>query len=211
MARTKTRNRVKELRHVKAKELIDNPKNWRTHPTVQRTALKEMLGRIGHVNAVIARETPEGLELIDGHLRKDVSKNETIPVLIVDLNEDEALEALATLDPIAGLAVADNEAIDTIIEELAALGSTSLNAVLEDMHGSLEPLTDPQEEWQDMPEFENEGDEPFRSIHVHFETEQDVEEFTKALGITLTKRTKWVYYPKCKVEKMTHLRYMGDE
>ncbi len=30
------RDRIKELRRVKASELLPNPKNWRRHPKVQR-------------------------------------------------------------------------------------------------------------------------------------------------------------------------------
>ena len=134
MAKPKYRSRVKELRHVKASALLDNPRNWRKHPAVQRDALKGMLERIGLVNAVIARETDEGLVLIDGHLRKDIASTTEIPVLIVDLNEDEALEALVTLDPLAGLATPDDDMIDSLIQDLAAQGDKELNALLQDVH-----------------------------------------------------------------------------
>ena len=34
------RNRIKELRYVRAGDLIPNPKNWRRHPKAQRDALR---------------------------------------------------------------------------------------------------------------------------------------------------------------------------
>ncbi len=37
----KIRDRIKELRRVKASELLPNPKNWRTHPTEQADAMWE--------------------------------------------------------------------------------------------------------------------------------------------------------------------------
>ncbi len=43
----KIRDRIKELRRVPAKELIPNPKNWRTHPDRQRNVLKGILAEVG--------------------------------------------------------------------------------------------------------------------------------------------------------------------
>ncbi|KKK79102.1 hypothetical protein LCGC14_2836880, partial [marine sediment metagenome] len=63
------RDRVRELRRVPASELLANPRNWRRHPGAQVAALRGVLAEIGFADAMIARETPEGLELIDGHLR----------------------------------------------------------------------------------------------------------------------------------------------
>ena len=62
------RDRIVDFRRVPASSLIPNPSNWRTHPEEQRAALAGVLESVGIVDAVIARETPNGLELIDGHL-----------------------------------------------------------------------------------------------------------------------------------------------
>ncbi len=59
------RDRVVELRRVRAGDLIPNPRNWRRRPEAQGRALRAMLEDVGY--ALLARETPEGLELIDGH------------------------------------------------------------------------------------------------------------------------------------------------
>ena len=42
------RDRIKELRRVKASDLLPNPKNWRTHPVAQQDALKGLLAEIGY-------------------------------------------------------------------------------------------------------------------------------------------------------------------
>ena len=39
----KIRDRIKELRRVKASQLRPNPKNWRTHPQAQRDVLCGLL------------------------------------------------------------------------------------------------------------------------------------------------------------------------
>jgi len=41
------RNRIKELRYVKASALHNNEKNWRRHPDFQRSALDALSGCTG--------------------------------------------------------------------------------------------------------------------------------------------------------------------
>jgi len=111
------RQRIKELRWVDATALTPDPRNWRRHPTIQRETLQAMLDEVGIADAVIARETADGaLMLIDGHLRQDMLKGQQVPVLVVDLDEAEAGQVLATLDPIAQMAKADTEALRALID-----------------------------------------------------------------------------------------------
>ncbi len=109
-------DRVVELRRVPAGELLANPKNWRKHPEARARALRSMLDDVGYADALLARETPEGLILIDGHLRKDTTPDQDVPVLVLDVDEAEADKLLATLDPLAGMAVADGEALARLLE-----------------------------------------------------------------------------------------------
>lgn len=113
------RDRIKELRRVPAKDLISNPKNWRRHGTAQKKAMRTMLENIGFANALLARETDRGeLMLIDGHLRAGVSPDEVVPVLVLDVNEQEADQLLATLDPIAGMAEVDTLKLSSLVEDI---------------------------------------------------------------------------------------------
>ena len=41
------RDRIKELRRVRAGNLVPNPRNWRTHPRAQQDALRGVLAEIG--------------------------------------------------------------------------------------------------------------------------------------------------------------------
>ena len=117
------------LRRVAAGDLRPHPGNWRRHPESQRAALASMLESVGLVDAVIARETPTGLELVDGHLRADMLAGDTVPVLVVDLDDDEAAAVLATLDPLAAMAVADDDALAALIAGAADHAVASLAAI----------------------------------------------------------------------------------
>src|SRR5262245_15110527 len=55
------RDRVNELRRVKAADLRRNPNDWRLHPDRQKGVLQAMLEEVGFVGALVARETDAGL------------------------------------------------------------------------------------------------------------------------------------------------------
>lgn len=113
------RDRVKELRRVRASQLRPHPKNWRTHPQAQQDALRGVLAEIGYADALLARQLPDGsLELIDGHLRAETTPDMEVPVLVVDLDESEAAKLLALLDPLAGLAGADADILADLLSDV---------------------------------------------------------------------------------------------
>jgi len=97
----KIRDRVKELRRMRAGDLAPNPKNWRTHPKAQKDALRGILAEVGIADALLARELPDGrLMLIDGHLRADTTPDQIVPVLVLDVDEAEADKLLLTKSPL---------------------------------------------------------------------------------------------------------------
>lgn len=116
------RDRIKELRRVKASSLLPHPLNWRTHPARQKALLSQLLSEIGYADALLARETTEGLQLLDGHLRADTTPNAVVPVLVVDLTEEEAERLLLTLDPLAALAETDQDKLGQLLGQVDATG-----------------------------------------------------------------------------------------
>jgi len=142
----RVRDRIVELRRVRAGDIRPHPKNWRTHPKAQQEALRGILAEIGYADALLARETSEGLQLIDGHLRAETTPDQEVPVLVLDLTEEEADKLLASLDPLAAMAGKNDE----ILRELLAGVDTecdSLRALWEELAppDPNEGLCDPDE------------------------------------------------------------------
>jgi DNA modification methylase len=89
-------------------KLIAHERNWRTHTQAQRSALSGVLSEVGLVQSVVVNTTTG--RLLDGHLRVELARAQgqpTIPVVYVELGEDEERLVLASLDPIAAMAGAD--------------------------------------------------------------------------------------------------------
>ena len=137
------KDRIKELRRVKASELLPNPKNWRTHPVGQQDALRGVLAEVGYADALIARETPDGLMLVDGHLRAETTPDSDVPVLILDINEEEADLILATLDPLAAMAGRDEERLTELLTTVSSDNDT-VNALLQSLANGYESLIIPE-------------------------------------------------------------------
>lgn len=62
-------------------------------------------------------------------------------------------------------------------------------------------------EWVDMPEFVQDKKEPFAKIIVRFETQEDLEEFSRLIGQKLTPKTKSIWHPELVRGKTSHLRW----
>lgn len=106
------RDRIVELRRVPARELVPNPRNWRRHPPRQKAAMGGMLDEVGYADALLVRVLPDGrLMIIDGHLRAEITPDQIVPVLVLDVDEADAAKILATLDPLAGMAEMDKDAL----------------------------------------------------------------------------------------------------
>ena len=144
------KDRIKDFRRVPASELLPNPKNWRLHPQAQESALRGVLDEIGVADAVIVRETEDGLELIDGHLRRDVLGDQPVPVLVLDVTEEEAEKLLLTLDPLAMMAHADTDQLLGLLRDnpfesqaVADMLEALVNGERDVMPDLTEPVDDP--------------------------------------------------------------------
>ena len=113
------RSRIVGHGDVDPATLIANPRNWRTHPPEQRAALVAELDRVGFVQSVVVNRTT-GL-LVDGHLRVEVAVERrvpTIPVVYVELTEEEEARVLVALDPLGSMAGVNDALLQDLLDGL---------------------------------------------------------------------------------------------
>jgi hypothetical protein len=113
---------------------VAHPGNWRDHPKAQADALLGVLKEVGIAGALLAyRSERQGgaLVVIDGHLRKDAAPTKW-PVLVLDVNDEEADYLLATHDPLAAMATADAGALDALLSSVNS-GEAAVQAMLADL------------------------------------------------------------------------------
>lgn len=114
------RNRVVEMRLVRAGDLIGNDGNWRVHPLYQQRALDGRLEQTGITDALKAYHSARSggaLTLIDGHLRQSRDPETVWPVLVLDLTDEEADEELAFHDTIGAWAETNPLALQALLDK----------------------------------------------------------------------------------------------
>lgn len=117
---TTIRDRIVGFKRVKAARLVVNPNNWRVHNEGQKSVLRDILKEVGIANALVCRQLPNNkLEVIDGHLRQDADPSITWPVLILDVDENEAKKLLLSFDPLAAMATTDIAKLEVLRSEVA--------------------------------------------------------------------------------------------
>ncbi len=67
-----------------------------------------------------------------------------------------------------------------------------------------------EDEWDDMPEFNQENKTSFRSIIVHFKNEEMVQAFTELVEQNITDSTKFIWYPENEIESYADKRYIDE-
>ena len=132
------RNRITGHGEEAPDQLLANPRNWRVHPKAQQDALSAVLDQVGWVQDVIVNQRTG--HVVDGHARiaLAISKQEpSIPVVYVDLDEEEERLILASLDPLSAMATTDQEMLDDLLGGLSAEGA--LAEMLDELSGVAAP------------------------------------------------------------------------
>lgn len=198
MTETTPRIRVKELRFVRAGDILPNPSNWREHPIEQIEGYKAIVDSIGITDALLTFELEDGrLMFYDGHMRQKVHPDVVYPTIVTDLTKSEAEQALLTHDPLAAMAQANADKLRALMERNNS-DRPEIQRMMAELavRAKLIPPNNADNEWMGMPEFENNTVKIFHSLIIHFETETDMNDFAKLINQTINKVTRFIYYPK---------------
>tara|TARA_Y100000034_G_C6708935_1_gene313042 strand:+ start:344 stop:583 length:240 start_codon:yes stop_codon:yes gene_type:complete len=69
---------------------------------------------------------------------------------------------------------------------------------------------DDELDWNGMPEFVQEKQEPYSKIIIRFKTEEDLQEFADLVGQKLTNKTKSMWHPQLVRGKNSLKRYIDE-
>lgn len=197
--------------------LIPYVNNARTHSDEQVAQIAASIKEFGWTNPVLV-DGDNGI--IAGHGRVLAARKlEATEIPVIELHglSDVQKRAYVLADnQIAINADWDGELLLNELEKLKLddfdISLTGLRFMDSDIDDLLNtPLIDPDEEWQDMPEFNQSDDGSFQKIVVHFKTEDDVQDFAKLIDQTLTPTTRFCWFPQAEIWSTKDKRYIVDE
>lgn len=178
--------------------LIPYARNARTHSDAQVAQIAASIREWGWTNPVLIDETGG---IIAGHGRVMAARKlkiEEVPCIVATGWSEAQKRAYVLADNQLALNGGwDAELLRVEIGELSAEGfDVDLMGFspgeLELMLGDFEPVSDP------LSEMDGTGNEPLaeRTIHVHFKSRFDADDFADKLGIKITDATKSIWHPQ---------------
>jgi len=196
---------------------------WEANPRMSTKAQAQRLIKsereLGQIQTLaVSPFDGDFVDLYDGHQRcaawmtvKQPSYEVTALQSNRPLSEDERRKVSVLLhtatgswswDALSSWSVADLREWGMDSDTLKGWNNDALN--LREMMGSEEPI-DYQKEWQGMPEFEQEDLSAWKSITIHFDSMDNLQNFAELVGQTLTEKTKSIWYPKKEREDLLSL------
>ncbi len=68
-----------------------------------------------------------------------------------------------------------------------------------------------EEHYRGMPPFRQENLMPWKSIYVHFENREDMENFSKLVGQKIGLNTRFIWHPAADIDKVAHMAWVDKE
>lgn len=186
----------------KLSELHVDPHNVRRHSKANLQAIATSLTQFGQRRVAVIRESGliiAGNGMFEAALEAGV--NELYCHVVPDEWTDEEARAFAIADNRTAELADWDEA--QLIESLSALSSEELlNAsgytmqdfddLVRKFTGEVRGKSDPEDEWVDMPDYENKNAQSVYKTIVHFMTQEDADDFFLMLD---RPRAKFIYWP----------------
>jgi hypothetical protein len=202
-------------------ELKEDPRNSRSHSAGQVLQIRRSIDEFGFTNPVLLKGDGKTVGAGNGRLRAALlgPALKAIPTVTLAGLTDDQWRAYAIADNQIALNAGWN--IETLQAELTHLAAVGLDLSL----AGLDPLqlselripgfgppredgeTDPNAEWQGMPEFDQKDKTAFRSVVLHFADQAAVDAFFKLIGQTVTPKTRFAWYPEIVRETYADKRY----
>lgn len=193
-----------KLEMLKTSVLIPYIRNSRTHSDFQVTQIAGSINEFGFTNPVLVDEKNM---IIAGHGRVKAAQLLNILeipcIRLKNLTDTQKRAYVLADNKLALNAGWDNELLKIEIQDLqfekydlhiTGFNDAEIANALADGLNTEE--NNPEEEWQDMPEFKQEDETSWRRIIVHFENQDDLDKFEMLVQQNITDKTKSIWYPR---------------
>jgi hypothetical protein len=201
------RRKVKAKPLTRIKDLHPDPANRRSHGTRNLGLVVDALRAVGAARSIVIDE--DNVVLAGNGVTEAATAAGITKLQVVDVSGD-TLVAVRRRGLTPGqkreLAIYDNRSA-----ELAEWNLTQLAADLQNgedlsayfLDGELaalrllgEAVADPQAEWRGMPEFSQDEQSAFHTIHVHFKDAAALQAFGDLIGRAVSKTVRYLWMPE---------------
>lgn len=213
-----------KLIKVKFGDIKPYKNNPKEHDREQIELVKKSIERNDYIQPIVLWKNNE---IIIGHCRyyamKEMEISGSTKIEAVDrsnLTRKQA-DTLRILDNKSNESKWDREALRSEIErifegieideiEISEIGF-NINEIADaiNFQSDISEDIDHKKEWNGMPEFENNA-KAYKSLPVHFETENDMKKFAELINIEINESTKYIWFPYKEREKSKNKAYVNE-
>ncbi len=201
----------------KLNDLTYYDKNSRVHTDEQLDQIIASINEFGFTNPILIDENNM---IIAGHGRataaQKMSLDEVPCILVEDLTDDQKKAYIIADNKLALNASWDLELLKMEVSELIEIDfDTGLFGFSENELKSLmlereQGTNDPNKEWSGMPQFNQNDEQAFRSIVLHFKDSDGINNFAKLINQTITDKTRYIWFPFIEIGRAANKEY-GDD
>jgi len=196
-------------------------KNPRGIKTKDYERLKKQILKLGVYKPLIAFKEKDKYVVLGGNMRiralKDMGLKEVEISVVNPTSEAQKIEFALSDNDRAGFYEEDKLA-ELVIPEIAHLELTDYKIDLGEPWVDLKrvierfgpDLGEPRDEWQGMPEFEQEDKLGFRNLIVHFKDAKAVVDFFKLIKQTATEKTKYIWFPEAERDDRKSRKFVNE-
>ena len=193
-----------KIEQISIKEIKEHERNPRIHSKEQINQICRSIKEFGFNVPILIDENNI---ILAGHGRFFSAKKlelEKVPTIKIPHLSPEQKKAYIIADnKIALNSKWNSELLFSELEELKLkeydidiTGFNQIELLTLDEENTDNIVNDIDEEWVNMPEYEQEDEKPYRTLYVHFRKEEDVRDFFQILHQSFTNKTKSIWHPK---------------
>lgn len=200
-------------RVAKTADLVPYANNSRAHSEWSINKLMESIKAFGFTSPVLV-DGKRGI--LAGHARVMAAQRlgmETVPTIELSHLTPAQRRAYVIADNRTALDATWNDEVlrlemQALRDDGFDLSLTSFGAVeLATLFGEDGHVTDAASEWRGMPEFDQPDATAFRSIIVHFASQDDVDAFARLVGQKISDKAKFIWHPQAERGTYIDKRY----
>jgi hypothetical protein len=203
---------------VNLADLQPHSRNYNAHSSQQIARIAKSLQTFGQVRSIVVRDGT----ILAGHgvveAARTLGWTEIRADVVDELSEDAALAYVVADNELARQSDPDQAQLAAILEELQAREPLLVEAAgysQMELQQLLALVTsggvpnDPNAEWGGMPEYAQEDLRAAQSIHIHFKTRKDIDDFAALIGQKITDKTRSIWIPQIEIERYADKVYMN--
>jgi hypothetical protein len=178
---------------IDIKDIVRNPKNIKLHNKDQIHDIAELIKMIGFKDPVVLDSNKM---MFAGHGRIDAAELLQMPKVpwypISKLTEEQK-KVFLIMDNKVNESPWVSENLKIIFDEVAPINFDNFKMNFDDYF--IKNIDLSEQEWTNMPEYEQEDLDAYRRIFVKFDNEDDIKEFAKVTKQNISRLTKSMWFP----------------